>query len=509
VTRIAIGDFKQETNSFSPVPGDWPHFQQSGYLFRGAEVLDQLRGTAAEIGGALRVTDPRPDIEIVPLLAAGTGASAGPMRRPLFDALLSDLLSRLRAAGPLDGIYLSTHGAMVAEHLDDATGEVLQAIRDAVGPDLPMTASCDLHANVTRRMADAVNAIVGYQTFPHVDLDRAGQRAMEILLAILAGSARPTPALCRLPMVLPGENGATTEGPFAEVMREIIALESRPGILSASAFSVQPWLDLPDVGCSVVVVADGDAALARSQAERLSDLFWDRRDRFPVPRTPLREALLQALRSDRGPFILSDGPDAPSSGSTGDSTEILKALLETKFDRTALVNVVDPDAVEAAIRAGVGQTLTVSVGGRLAPDFYAPVEFTGTVRTISDGRFTHKGAAYRGVEFQRGRTIVLQSGPLFLMVMEQPALQWDPELYRSVGLEPADAQLVAVKSPTGFRAAYAPFAAEILIPDVRGIASPDLLSFPWRRIGRPIHPLDALKDWRTPPIGGLFAGRQG
>lgn len=504
--RIAIADFKQESNSFSPVPGDWPHFQQSGYLLRGAEVLDQLRGTAAEIGGALRVTDPRRDIEIVPLLAAGTGASAGPMRRALFDALLSDLLSRLRAAGPLDGVYVSTHGAMVAEDLDDATGEVLQAVRHAVGPDLPVTASCDLHANVTRRMADAVNALVGYQTFPHVDLDRAGGRAMEILLATLAGAARPVTALCRLPMVLPGENGATTEGPFSEVMREIIALESEPGILSASAFSVQPWLDLPDVGCSIVVVADGDPALARTHAERIAGLFWDRRDRFPVARTPLREALHRALQSDRRPFVLSDGPDAPSSGSTGDSTEILKALLEMPFDKTALLNIVDAAAVESAIRAGIGQTLTVSVGGRLAPAFFSPVEFTGTVRTISDGRFTHKGAAYRGVEFQRGRTVVLQSGPIFLMVMEQPALQWDPELYRSVGLEPADAQLVAVKSPTGFRAAYAPFAAEILIPDVRGIASPDLLSFPWRRIGRPIHPLDTLNTWRTPPIGGVFIG---
>lgn len=502
--RIAVGDFKQETNSFSPVPGDRPHFEQSGYLLRGAEILDQLRGTACEIGGALRVTDPRPDIEVIPLLAAGTGASAGPMRRALFDALLGEMLDRLRAAGPLNGVYMSTHGAMVAEGLDDATGQVLRAIRDAVGPALPVTASCDLHANVTPRMANAVDAIVGYQTFPHVDLDRAGGRAMEILLATVAGAVRPTTALCRLPAVLPGENGGTVEGPFSEVMREVLALESGPGVLSASAFSVQPWLDLPDVGCSVLVVTDGDAALARTHAGRIADLFWDRRHRFAVTRTPLREALRRALQSDRRPFVLSDGPDAPSSGSTGDSTEILKALLDTKFNRTALLNVVDADVVQRAIRAGVGRTLTVSVGGKLAPAFFSPVEFTGTVRTISDGRFTHRGPGYRGVEFQRGRTVVLQIGPISLVVSEQPALQWDPEFYRSLGLEPADAQLVVAKSPTGFRAAYAPFAAEILIPDVRGIASPDLPSLPWSRIGRPIHPLDALKDWRTPPIGGVY-----
>ena len=499
--RIAIGEIKQESNSFSPVNGGWAHFRDGGYLLRGREMIDRLRGTACEIGGALEISDRNPGFELFPLLAAQAGASAGPLKRSVFDAMLSELLDGLNHASPLDGVFVCLHGATVVENLEDACGEVLRSVRKAIGPDTPLVSTCDLHANVTPLMADSATAIVGYQTSPHVDLDRAGRRAMEILLGTISEGLRPTAALCRLPMILPGETSVTIEGPLAEVIQEIKAVENFPEILSASAFAVQPWLDLSDVGCSVLVVSDGDSSLARSQAERIADLFWERRDRFQVRLTPLADTISLASRGDGGPYVVSDAPDAPSSGSTGDSTEILKALLDSRFDRTAFLNVVDPVVVEQAIEAGIGATINVDVGGKLAPDFFSPARISGYVRTISDGNFIHKGAGYRGVEFQRGRTVVLQSGSISLVVTERPVIQWDLQFYRSLGLEPTDARMVVLKSPQGFRAEYSRFAEAILFPDVRGICSSHLASMPWKRIGRPIYPMDEPRDWRIPPIG--------
>jgi microcystin degradation protein MlrC len=422
--------------------------------------------------------------------------SAGPIVQPVFETLLHEMLEHLHSSLPVDGVLMELHGAMLAEEEDDATGRVLEAIREMVGPDVPIAGSLDLHANVTRRMVEAADILVGYKTFPHVDMYETAATATSLLLDLIAGSIRPVTALRRLPMILPGENGKTTAGPFAEVMQQAILLEEQADILSVSAFSVQPWLDLPDVGCSILVITDGNAALAEQAADQLADMFWTRRHAFDVSLTPLPEAIEQALCAACGPIIFSDSADAPSSGAPGDGTAVLRALLEADVQVETLLNIVDPPAVEDAIRAGVGETVTLTVGARSSTLFGEPIEVTGRVRLISDGAFRHKGPGFHGAEFQRGRTVVLQIGSIYLQIMERPVIQWDAELYRSVGLEPRDARIVVVKSPAGFRADYEPFARAIFNLDLPGICSPNLRSFPWKRIGRPCYPLDDITDWR-------------
>ncbi|MCZ7583638.1 MAG: M81 family metallopeptidase [Deltaproteobacteria bacterium] len=493
MTKIAIGQFAQESHSFSPIPGSWTQFE-AGYVLRGPKIIAHFQGTRDAIAGALEVAG-RQGTDVVPLMAC-FATSSGPILQDVFDSLLDELLDRLRAVLPVDGVFMVLHGAMLAEHDDDATGRVLEAIREVVGPEVPVTGSLDLHANVTQKMVDQANVLVGYKTFPHVDMYETAARAMQHLADLIAGTARPVTALRCLPMILPGENGRTTDGPFAEVIAQAIALESTPGVLSASAFSVQPWLDLPDVGCSVLVTTEDDPTLADREAEQLADAFWARRRAFDVQLVPIEEAIARAVVAERGPVIFSDASDAPSSGAPGDSTVILNALLEAGVNVETLINIVDPKAVDAAIRAGVGAEVTLTVGGRATAAFCAPATLTGRVRLIADGAFRFKGPGFHGVEFQRGRTTVVQAGAIFLEIMERPVVQWDPELYRSVGLEPRDARIVVVKSPAGFRAAYAPFAAEIIIVDAPGVCSSNLRSFPWKRIGRPCYPLDEIVDWR-------------
>jgi microcystin degradation protein MlrC len=296
-------------------------------------------------------------------------------------------------------------------------------------------------------------------------------------------------------MIVPGETARTTDGPYAEVVKSARQLRRRADILDASAFSVQPWLDIYDVGCSVLVVADADRDLAEHEADRLADAFWARRRGFDVTLTPTQDAVGAALASERHPAILVDSADAPSSGAPGDSTVVLKALLDAQPTRDCCLTIVDPQAVETMVSAGVGQTVTLSVGATEAPALYAPVPLTGRVRLISDGDFVEKGPG-RGPILHRGRTVVLQVGHVYLEVMERAVRHWDPELYRSVGLEPRDAQIVVVKSPAAFRAAYEPIAAEIVLLDATGVCSPLLRSLPFRRVRRPLYPLDEIDDWR-------------
>jgi microcystin degradation protein MlrC len=461
-------------------------------------MFERFRGTRSEVGGVLDAADQR-GVELVPLLAAVASASAGPLLQDVFESIRDELLDRLRHAGPLDGVLLVLHGAMVAERYEDATGEALRAFRAGIGPRLPLVGTLDLHANVTQRMVDQATGLVGYHTAPHVDQYETGQRALALLTDTVTRRARPVTALRRLPMILPGETVRTTDGPYAEVMQQARELAKRGQVLDSSVFSVQPWLDVNDVGCSVVVIGDGDRQLAEEQADRLADALWMRRKRFTVEPSPTEAAIRRALESDRRPFILADSADAPSSGAPGDSTAVLSALLRAQPKQDCLLNVVDPQAIDTMVQAGIGQQVTVQVGAQYAPGFYDPVQITGRVKLLSDGEFVQKGPGFRGEVLHRGMTGVLQTGRIYLVVMERAVRQWDPELYRSVGLEPRDAQIVVVKSPAAFRAAYEPFAAEILIIDAPGVCSPDLCSFPFERVRRPLYPLDEFgdRDWRV------------
>jgi microcystin degradation protein MlrC len=493
MTSIAIGQFAQESHSFAPVLGSWAHFE-AGHLLRDAELLAHFRGTRTAIGGALDVAQAQ-QIEVAPLMAC-FATSAGPLAQEVFDTLLAELVERLQSSLPVDGVLMVLHGAMLAEHNDDATGRVLAAVRDVVGPDVPLVGTLDLHANVTRHMVNSADVLVGYKTFPHVDMYETAEHGMRLLLDRIEGRITPVTALRRLPMILPGENGKTTDGPFSEVMQQAIALEQQPGLLAVSAFSVQPWFDVPDVGCSILVTTDGDAARAEHEADRLADEFWARRDDFAVEMVPLAQAIDRAVKAERGPVIFSDSADAPSSGAPGDSNAILRALLAVGVQVPSLVNIVDPEAVDAAICAGVGTIVRLHVGAKSTSLFGDPLAVTGQVRLISDGAFRHKGPGFHGAKFQRGRTVVVQIGSIYLQIMERAVIQWDAELYRSVGLEPRNARIVVVKSPAGFRADYEPFAADIMIVDAPGICSPHLKSFPWQRIRRPCYPLDDMTSWR-------------
>jgi microcystin degradation protein MlrC len=497
--RIALGGITHEANTFCPHATDLADFRARQCL-RGDEVLDNWNAIRTEHAGALSVLTRTPDCEVVPTLLA-RALSGGPVRAEAFGALLDELLERIAAARPVDGVLLILHGAMMAEGAPDATGEILARVRGLVGPEVPVVGTLDLHANVTARMVDEATALIGYHTAPHVDMYETGQRAAQVLIETVEGRLTPTPALARLPMLLPPENSTHNWGPLAEVIERGLELERERTILHAGIYPVQPWMDTEDVASSVVVLTDGDPDLAQTCALELAGLFWANRARFVAELVPPDEAVQRALacpsgQSTPGTVIVCDSADSTTSGSTGDSTAVLAALLRlAPVAETALVNIVDPGAVARAMEAGVGATIDVEVGGALAPRYYDPVRLTAYVKTLSDGTFTFKGPGMRGVPHHMGRTVVLVKGGIYLAVMERGVSQWDPQMYRSLGLEPADARLVQVKSPMAFRAAYEGLYDEVIVVAAPGAANPDLRSLTWERVPRPIYPMDPDVTW--------------
>jgi microcystin degradation protein MlrC len=296
---------------------------------------------------------------------------------------------------------------------------------------------------------------------------------------------------------------------MAGLIAEAKRLEARPGVLAVSLFPVQPWLDIPDTGFSVMAVADGRrrAAEIEPMVRQLAWQAWESRRRFAVDLLPVDEAIRRALAADGGPFVLSESADSTGSGSPGDSAHILEQLLALEVRERCLVTVVDAPAVGRAIAAGVGRDVTTTVGGTLDPRYNRPVPLTGRVRILSDGRYISSDKKSAGVELQMGRAAVIEAGRVAVLATERPAFTFDPALYRSVGLEPREAKIVVVKSPLQFRDGYGAIARACWVVDTPGPSTARLERLEWRHRSRPLFPFD--DDFEPEIRAVLGPGRDG
>jgi microcystin degradation protein MlrC len=483
---IAIASILQESNNFSPVKTRYEDFSP---VFGGA-VLDRHRGRLTEMGGFIDVLSAA-GMSIEPVCAAWA-ITANRLVRSDLNRLTREFLDRLSTIAPPQAFLFAMHGAQTAESADDTEGYLLSKARDALGPEIPIVVTLDLHANVTEAMIANASAIVGYQTYPHVDMFETGARAARLALRILSGEVKPSMAFRKLPLIVPAENMQTTSGPMRRLIERGMALEDAGDAEIVSIFGVQPWLDIPEMGCSVVVVTNGNQPAAERHASSLASDFWRSRREFDVELTPVASAIRQALAIDGGPVVFAESSDSTGSGSPGDSTGVLRPLLEARLQEPAAIFLVDPEAVRQAIDAGVGATVTMRIGGRFDRKNSRPVKVTGRVRLISDGRWTAWGRGYNtGIETCMGRSVVLEVGEVRILIAERSTMTVDPELFRSHGIEPKRMKIVVVKSPNGFRAEYEPIARRIFLVDTPGVSSANLRSLPFRRLPRPIYPLDA------------------
>jgi microcystin degradation protein MlrC len=477
--RVLIAEMKQETGVFNPVPTRYDDFQ----VILGEHLLETLRGTKTEVAGALDIFQEATNIEVVPTMAAWA-VSGGYIPTADLDRLIDEIIATIAEQPEIDAAYIVLHGAMAGETEGDPEGLLLSRAREILG-DIPIVGSLDLHAILTDRMVAMADILVPYHTYPHVDHYETGQRAARNVLTMLSESARPTVARVEIPMLVRGDELITATGKFGEAIESCQEIEGQDDGLAAGILIGNPFTDVPALQSNVLITTNNNQERADHEAERLARFMWDHREIFQAELTSLDEAI-EIANSDQGLTVFSDAADATASGASGDSNAILRGLVQQDYQGKALLLIVDKVAAKKAQDAGQGATLTLSLGGTLDPERFTPLDLEVTVQHLSDGHFVYEN----GTGGEGGITAVLVSGNLHIVVTSETVFVVGQQVYKSQGLDPANFDLVVVKSPNGFRPYYDAITSRIVAVDVPGSTSANLHSLPYTQCVRPIFPLD-------------------
>ncbi len=486
---------EHETNTFSPVPTPLERFGRGGFgVPTGAEVVERFKGTGTGIGAFLDVAA-EAGMEIVSPIAANaapSGRVAAAAYRTMTDAICDAV-----AAG-CDACFLDLHGAMVAETTDDGEGTLLARIRE-LAPDLPIAVSLDLHANMTDAIVDNCTVLVGYKTYPHIDMYEAGQHAGRLLVRMLAGEIDPVMAWGSRPILAQTLRMGHEDEPMGPLL-ELARRQEVEGLLASSVFGGFPLADIWHAGLSVVTVADGDRTRAEEARDQLLDAAWTEREEFVFDSRPLAETITEARRlaaeetGDTRPIILLDHADNAASGGTQDTTAVLSEVLAQGLEDVAMFGICDPAAVRQMTEAGVGAEVSLDLGGKMDMPAIGrkgePLPVTGTVRALTDGAFTVTVPMGRGTQTDMGPTAVLQIGSVLVVVCSRNVEPWDPGCFRSVGIEPTAMRYLILKSRIHYRAGFADISRRDIPCNGVGVTSSDNSLFRFENVRRPIYPLD-------------------
>jgi microcystin degradation protein MlrC len=485
---VLTAEFAHESNTFSIRPTDLAAFRARLFLHGSAAVVER-EGANTDIAGFMDMAraqgwQTRHAISV-------SASPAGPVTRAAFDEIAGCILAAAKA-GPLDGILLGLHGAMVVEDHPDGEGLLLERLRAVVGPDLPIAVTLDPHANVTARMCDLAQVVMSYSTYPHVDMRDTARRAASLLHRMMTGEIAPRTLRVTRPMLEEANSGRTDKGPM--IARHALARthEGTPGALAVSINAGFGNADIPELGPTVLVTHTGDAGPHLAFAEGLADDIWARRhevlNRYLTP----AEAALEALdHSQPGPLVIADYADNPGAGSYGDAPGLLSALLEAGVADACFGPMVDPEAAAHLHSLEAGAEVTLLIGGKTDPSFGGgPITVTGKVVLLSDGRYTGDGPMIGGLPGDWGPTAVLQVAGVAVLVVTNHGQMLDLQQFRAFGIDPAHYKVVALKSQQHFRAAFAPIAARVIVCDSGALCSPDLTRLPFHRVPRPVFPLD-------------------
>ncbi|MEO7939907.1 MAG: M81 family metallopeptidase [Burkholderiaceae bacterium] len=490
--RIALIHVGQETNDFNPMPTTLRDYQSFG-IVEGEEILRRYRGKG-QIGGYIEAIERSGKaVETVPIIR-GWAVAGGRIDRESYAFFDRKIREGLQAAGPLDGVALQLHGACASEDMDDVEGAQLQACRDVLGDRIPIVLGLDHHANITRKMVALSTAIVGHRTQPHDPFD-TGLVGTEVLLKILFDGARPTTAWRKLPLLSHQEQFLTARGPMKIWFDRARAMEADPKVLQASNYLMQPWLDVAEGGWATIVVTDNDQPLAERLADELADLAWSMRDDFQRKEAvSIDEAVRLADNAEKGLVVLSDTGDTVFGGAAGDSNLILEAMVRLGIRSRALVPLIAPEAVARLVEAGVGAQVTLPLGGNVAKEFFKPIDVTGVVRHIGSG-LVNLTRHYQD-DIDMGRTVVFDVGPITLLISELRGMAGNlPDVYRAFGVEPLDYKIAVLKTASNFQY-FADMTSQVIRVDTRGPGQSDVFGLPWKRIPRPVYPLEPISDWR-------------
>jgi microcystin degradation protein MlrC len=488
--RIAVGQFDQETNTFSPVLTDMATIRREGYAVGDDFNMRAGGRTRSSVWAFADVAEARGGVELVPLARASM-APSGRVTKAAFDEVTSDFMRRLDAIGTVDAVYLGLHGAMAAVHHDDPEGLLVEMVRNRIGPDVWLVASTDHHACITERMVAIADLIVGHRTQPH-DPPHTGKETAEALFRLVDGRMKPVVAMRKAPMITHQEQYLTHKPPMKTWFDLAREMETRPGVISVSTYPMQPWLDVEEGGWASIVYTDDDPQLADELAKELTRTVWKLREDFMVQESiPVEVAVARAEAAARGIVVLSDTGDSVAGGASGDSNTILAEMLRQDVKGTALVPMVDEAAALKAAEAGVGATIEVRLGRSSDTAWGEPILVTAEVLNITDGKMP-ANAVHEAHEF--GSCALLRVGNVLVGVSRyRTGSVLTPEFWEHLGVDATDrdaVRTVVVKTASNFQY-FADWTEKLVRVDTPGHSQSRVLEFDWQRLPRPTFPLDA------------------
>ena len=490
--RFVMATIQHETNTFSPIVTPLASFaigRPDGVPMSGIEAVNTLRGTNKPLSAFIDLAEEE-RAEIV-LAVAAEAAPSGPVSDEAFNKMADDVCDALKKG--CDALFLDLHGAMVTESYDDGEGELLSRVRK-IAPELPVAVALDFHTNMSPAIAQNATTIAGYRTYPHVDTYECGMRCGRTLVQALKGQVKPKIVWGKRPMLTHTLCQLTSVEPLKGIMESAIAAEKGGNVLNASVFGGFPMADIPFVGFSSVIVADENTSAAEQLSNALLDMAWDRRAEFIFEVEPLSESIARAKTLEGGPIVLVDHADNVFSGGTQDVMDTVAEALAQGLSDMAVGPIWDPESVGHMIEAGVGKEVSLLLGGKTdmpSIDLKGQsLEVDGTVRRITDGRYTVTCPMDTGVVLNHGPSAVLDTGGVEILVCSERMEAFDLGVFRHAGIEPTAKRYLLIKSRHHFRAGFEPIAAHIVYLAGSGVTSSDYSLFQFNKIPRPIYPVD-------------------
>ena len=497
---VLTAEFLHETNTFCKLPTTSASFAERGLLFGDAAIAAR-KDNNTELAGFLDAARAY-DWHITHVISAHA-QPGGPVTREAFDALTAPIVAAALAhEGPLHGILLGLHGAMVPDFCDDGEGELLRRLRAALGRDIPIGITLDPHANVSRAMCDLADIIVSFKTYPHTDMRVAARHAADILQRTMRGEIHPVTLRVTRPMLEEANGGRTDVGPMLARLERARAYEQQADVFAVSVNGAFPNADIPEVGASVTVTAQGDMARHAAFASDIADDIWAHRleaiNQFHT--VDKAAALCKAYpASSKGPIIVADYADNPGGGTYGDSTALLGALLDAGVQDACFGPMVDPETVAQLQAHTPGAWVQILLGGKTDPRFGGiPLALNCTLVSLSaDGDYVGSGAMIGGLKRSWGPTAVIRVDGIEILVVSIRAQMLDLQQFKAFGIDPEKKRVVALKSMQHFRAAFEPIAGEVIVCDSGALCTVDYAVLPFSKVPRPVFPLDRDMDIAT------------
>jgi microcystin degradation protein MlrC len=487
--RIAVGGFSLCVNSFATQQVDLARCQRS--MQSGDAMLAAHQGSRSAIGGFLAGAA-QYGFELVPLHFIRPGLG-GLVTVDAFNWVKEQFRTKLRAIDQVDGLFLHMHGGGAGEATDDCEGDLLASVRETVGEALPILVTLDGHANVTPLMVRHASMLIGVKTNPHYDFYECGLQAAQVMSGIQSGSISPTMAWAQPPLIPSLQKQYIAPGwPMEDLVRRGLNWVRRdPRVLDVTIVGGFPVSECFETGLTVTVTTNDAPQLAQEIAESLKEYAWTQRHHFQPYIISIEDAVREAMLSDEWPVVLGDVADSGGAGTPGDGTALLEEILKQGAKGAVIGHLVDPEAVGHAVRAGVGARLALTVGGKVDTFHGSPVQVSGRVRSIHEGDFVTSTPFNAGMQ-RRGTTVVFVCEGVEIILTSNHAHSFEPNTFRSVGIEPTQRRILVAKSELQHRAGLAGVAKTFIDVDTPGLSTPVLSRLPYRKLRCPVFPLDEM-----------------